>query len=79
MHLPIGFLARFGQRLDEVLPVHVIQEDLLAPVATAHHLIHRPRILDAQLARHGGIIQPCCNEYQSQNDPSYGLINIKGS
>ena len=55
MHLPIGFLARLGQRLDEVLPVHVVQENLLPPVATAHHVIHGPRILDAQLARHADI------------------------
>jgi hypothetical protein len=32
VHLPIGFLGRSGQGFDEVLPVNVIQEDLLAPV-----------------------------------------------
>ena len=53
MNLPIRFLARLRQRLDEVLPVHVIKENPLPPVTSAHDVIHRPRILDAQLARHG--------------------------
>ena len=47
MHLPGGFLARFGQRLDEILPIHVIQEDVLPPVAPAHEMIHRSRVLEA--------------------------------
>jgi hypothetical protein len=72
MHLPIGFLARFSQRLDEVLPVHGIQENLLPPVATAHHVIHSPRILDAQLARHADIQDYAQTTVNSQNDPSYG-------
>ncbi len=31
MHVPSGLLASLGNRLDEVLPVHVIQEDVLPP------------------------------------------------
>ena len=76
MHLPIGFLARFRQRLDEVLPVHVIQENLLPPVTTAHDVIHRPRILDAQLARHADIQDCAPSPVNAQNDPSYGLTPL---
>ena len=35
VNLPIGFLARFGQRLEEILPVHLIQEKVFPPVAPA--------------------------------------------
>ena len=30
------FLARFGQGPDEVMPVHIVQKDVLALVAAAH-------------------------------------------
>jgi hypothetical protein len=33
MHLPAGFLAGFGQGLEEIVPVNVIQEDILTPVS----------------------------------------------
>ena len=39
MHLPTGFLARFGQCLDEVLPIHVIDKNGLPPVSSAHDMI----------------------------------------
>ena len=32
MHLKTGLLARFGQRLEEILPIHIIQENVLSPV-----------------------------------------------
>src|ERR1035437_494416 len=76
MHLPIGFLARFSQRLDEVLPVHVIQVNLLPPVATAHHVIHSPSILDAQLSRHADSQDYAQTTVNSQNGPSYGLTPL---
>jgi hypothetical protein len=41
------------QSVLKVLPVHVIEEYLLAPVTPAHQVRHRPGILEAQLARHG--------------------------
>jgi len=47
VNLPIGFLAGLGQRFQEILPVHVIQENILTPVTPAHDMIHRPRIFDA--------------------------------
>src|SRR5437667_5851868 len=54
MHLPVGLLARFGQSLDEVVPIHVVQKDVVPLVATTHDVIHRPWILDSKLARHSG-------------------------
>ena len=53
MHLPAGLLAGLSQGFNEVLPVNVVQEYLLAPVALAHNVIHGPGVLNAQFARHG--------------------------
>ena len=36
MHLPTGFLARFGQGLDQVLPITVIEKNGLPPASSAH-------------------------------------------
>jgi len=52
MHLPIGLLARLGQCLEEILPVHIVHIDVLAPIPTAHHMVDGSRKIDSQLARH---------------------------
>jgi hypothetical protein len=53
MHLPAGFLAGFRQSFNEILPVHVVQEDILPPIAPAHDVIQRARILHSKLSWHG--------------------------
>ena len=53
MHLPVGLAASLPQRAQEPLAICVVLADILALVPAVHHVIHRPRILDAQLARHG--------------------------
>jgi hypothetical protein len=53
MHLPSGLLARLGQGLYEVLPIHVIQENVLAPISSAHHVVDGVRIFNPYFARHG--------------------------
>jgi hypothetical protein len=45
-------LFRSGQSLDEILTVHIIQENVLASITPAHHMIHRPRIFHSQLSGH---------------------------
>jgi len=50
--------ARLGQRLQEILPVHVAQKDVLTPVTPAHDVVNRSRILDAQLPWHQPQICP---------------------
>ncbi len=45
-------LTRLRQRLQQPLPVLVILEDGLSPVAPIHHLIDCPRILNAHLPSH---------------------------
>ena len=51
-HLKARFLARFGQRLWEILPVHILQKNVLPPVATAHDVVNGPRIFHSHCARH---------------------------
>ncbi len=36
MHLPPGFLTGLGQGFQEVMAIRVIQENVLAPIASAH-------------------------------------------
>jgi len=45
--LPAGFLASFGQRLEKVLAADVVEEDPLAPIPSAHEVIHGPRVREA--------------------------------
>ena len=52
MNLPASLLACLGQRLEEVLSVHVIEVDVFAPIPTAHHMVHCTWIFHPQLARH---------------------------
>jgi len=44
MHLPTRLLARFSQRLDEIVPVHIVEKNVLAAISPAHHMIHRAGI-----------------------------------
>jgi len=57
VNAPAGLLASLRQRLDEVLPVNVIEEDLLPTITPAHDMIHGPRILETELARHASVIK----------------------
>ena len=53
---PAGLVASLRQRLEEILPIHIVQEDVLAPASPAHDMIHGPRVLDAHLPRHVAIL-----------------------
>jgi hypothetical protein len=37
--LPTSLLTSFGQRLEEVLWIHIIQENILTAIASTHHII----------------------------------------
>src|ERR1035438_7001665 len=81
MHLPAGLLTRLRERLQEPLPVLVILENGLPPVAPIHHVINRPRILDAQLPSHPprlALPLPFSQENYtiSLTDPCYGGSGI---
>jgi hypothetical protein len=50
--LKVGLVAGLRQRLQKVLPVHVIVEDVLAAVAPAHDMIDGTGIFDSNLPWH---------------------------
>jgi hypothetical protein len=52
MRLPSGLLTRFGKGLEEIVPVNVMQEDVLTSVSATHDVVHGTWIFNAQLARH---------------------------
>ena len=54
MNLPVGLKTGLSEGPEEVIPVHVVKEDVVALVATAHDVIHRTRVLQSHLARHIG-------------------------
>ena len=72
MHLKTRLAAGFGQGLEEILAVHVIQEDRLPAVPPAQDMVNRPGILDAHLARHGAIL-PSPPRFVKQNRQRQGL------
>jgi hypothetical protein len=76
MHQPVGPQTSFGEGLDEVMPIHVVEEDVIAPVATAHDMVHGDGILDSHFARHGakGLAQP--NPQVKPESRIYGLTPL---
>ncbi len=52
MHLETGLLTGFRQRLEEVLPIHVVVEDVFPPITPAEHMINGPGKLHSDSARH---------------------------
>ena len=83
MHLPAGFLARFGQGFDEIVPVHIVQKDVVAPVTPAHHTCPAVARVKADDTWHrdiqhavGGacfLLSPATPGCQPKKEPCYGL------
>ena len=72
MHLEAGLLAGLRQGLEKILPVHVIQKNVLTPVAAAHHMVNGARILNSQFSRHGSHSTDA-PPTSRENEPNYGL------
>jgi hypothetical protein len=41
IHLETRLLTRLGQYLEEILPIHIIPENLLPPITAIQHMINR--------------------------------------
>ena len=52
MDLPTRLETHFVQSLLETTTITMVTKDRLAPVASAHDVVHRPGILNWQFARH---------------------------
>jgi hypothetical protein len=74
VNLPARFSARLGQSFDEILPVHIIKENVLASIAATHHMTDRPRIFNPQPPWHGTICTSFLMLLSTRfNEPCYGL------
>ena len=56
MQSEIRLLTGLGQRLEEILAIHLIVEDVLPAIATTHDVVDGPGIFNAHLARHGSSV-----------------------
>jgi len=45
-------LAGLSQCLDEVLPIDIVQEDVLTPITPAQDVVDGTQLLDSHFARH---------------------------
>ena len=64
--LPASLLTGLRQRLSQPLPVLVILQDGLSPVAPIHHMIDCPRVLNAHLPSHApGLLLPSLRGQQN--------------
>jgi hypothetical protein len=62
VNLPLCLAASLSQGTQKPLPVCLVPENVLTPVAAIHHVINRPLIFHSQFARHEQISQitPLC-------------------
>jgi len=78
VHPPIGPPARLPQGFQKARPIAVVTENRFSAISTIHHVINRPRILDAQFQGHVGhdlAERPFCVNTQ---DPFLDLENRFG-
>ena len=75
MDLPAGLLARLGQGLQEIMAIHIIQEDVLLSVSPAHHMTDGTGILNARLAWHE-VSVPGSGKLIKINEACYGLTPL---
>src|SRR3989442_3884488 len=52
MNLPVGFSASFGKGLQEIVAVHIAEENILALISSAHDMIHCTGKFQSHLAWH---------------------------
>jgi hypothetical protein len=72
VNLKTGLLTGFGQGLEEILPVHVIEENGFLAIAPAQDVVNGPRILDAHQSGHGASVSKLSTNVNG-NVQKYGL------
>ena len=73
MNLPAGFLASLGQGFQKILPVDVVQKNVLAAVAAAHDVVNSAWVFHPDFAGHGSNHSKFIPIRPSKNEPCYGL------
>jgi hypothetical protein len=71
MDLKAGFLAGLRQSLEEILSIHIVQENVLAAISATHEVVDGPLILHSHFARHSS--EPADSRVPSQTKTNYGL------
>jgi hypothetical protein len=72
VNLKTGLLTGFGQGLEEILPVHVIEENGFLAIAPAQDVVNGPGILDAHQSGHGPSLSKLSTKVNG-NVQKYGL------
>jgi hypothetical protein len=69
-----------GQRLDEIMPVHVVEENVIPLIATAHHLVDSTGIFDSHLPQRRPSLSLTSLRSQRRNEGVfYGLTHYDGA
>jgi hypothetical protein len=71
IHLPTGFPAGFGQGLDEAMPVHIVEENILPPVSPAHKMIQRPGHIQPVVCAASFLNESCTQPSQPKKRTMY--------
>jgi hypothetical protein len=69
--LKAGVLAGFGQRFERILPVHLVQKDVLPAVTPAQDVVNGTRIFHSYFSRYGAAF-PLSGTNRKQNEPAMG-------
>jgi hypothetical protein len=64
MNLKAGFLTRLRQGFQEILTIHIVQENVLAAISAAHEVVDGPLILHSHFTRHNS--EPANSRVPSQ-------------
>jgi len=73
LNLPPGLLTSLGQRLEEIVAVHIVPEDVFPAVAPAHHMVDGPGVLDSGFSRHTVILARLADGCKNNNAQYNGL------
>jgi hypothetical protein len=65
VNLKFRLQASFRQGLQEILPVHIVQEDSFSSIPATHHVIDGSRIFESQLARHGARLDQTATPFKA--------------
>ena len=71
VNLPPGLLTSLGQRLEEIVTIHIVEVDVFPAVAPAHQMVDGTGILDSRFSRHtviGALLADGCKQHNAQYD-----------
>ena len=73
VNLSPGLLTSLGQRLEEIVTIHIVEVDVFPAVAPAHHMVDGTGILDSRFSRHTVISARLADGCKNNNAQYDGL------